>query len=153
MEPASTSPKHRVRALIPAALLLVVAMTNRVVVTQTDLSPWELGGFGMFSTNDAPQHRVLRLTAATEAGATVALEPGRNTREAIDELLVFPTEGRSNSLAESLRRRRWIVEGDEAVVGGGGVRLNNVEVVVGRIAFDADTQEIVFEELVRGQAP
>lgn len=149
--------RRRVRALLPALLLVVIALTNRVVVARTDLSPWELGGFGMFSTTDAPRHRVLRVTGETAERATVVLDPGPGSREAIDELLVFPTEARSASLAQTLQRQQWRLgdgdEGDTAVPGPGDLRLERVEVVVGRILFDERAGEIVFDEIVRAPSP
>ena len=145
---------RRARVALPAVLLVGIAMTNRVVVAQTNLSPWDLGGFGMFSTIDAPANRVVRLTAETEQGPTVELIPGVEFAEAIDALQVFPTDGRATSLADDLRGERWEVDGDdEAEPAGDGVALGNVQVVIGRVTFDELAGELVFVELARGNAP
>src|SRR5262245_46384965 len=49
------------RALLPAALLLAVAVTQVVLARVADLSPWKGGGFGMFATNDGAAFRYVRL--------------------------------------------------------------------------------------------
>jgi hypothetical protein len=45
--------------LLPVLLLLCVALHQLRLVYTTDLSPWSGGGFGMFSTTDAPSDRHL----------------------------------------------------------------------------------------------
>lgn len=49
------------RPLIPAALLVVVAITQVVLAKTADLSPWKGGGFGMFATTDGTAARYVRL--------------------------------------------------------------------------------------------
>ncbi len=143
----------KIRVILPALLLLAVGIMNRVAVAQTNLSAWELGGFGMFSTTDSPGQRVVRLTAQTDSGATVVLLPGGEFAEAIDKLQVLPSDGRSTSLAVALRRDLWLVKDAEAEPQVDGSTLTHVEVVVGRIVFDEDTSEMVFNTIAQGVAP
>ena len=49
------------RSIMPAAVLLGVAVTQMVLVRVADLSPWKGGGFGMFATTDGSAFRYVRL--------------------------------------------------------------------------------------------
>jgi hypothetical protein len=67
------------RALLPAGLLLAVALTQVVLVRVGDLSPWKGGGFGMFATNDGGSFRYVRLFVdapgrSEETNVTASLE-------------------------------------------------------------------------------
>jgi hypothetical protein len=49
-------------------LLVAVAVGQMVVVARTPLSPWKLGGFGMYSGVDSVRARWIRLTLYTDEG-------------------------------------------------------------------------------------
>ena len=55
-------------AWLAPALLCGVAALQVVVTQQTQLSPWKLGGFGMYSGVDTVRSRWIRLRVRTPAG-------------------------------------------------------------------------------------
>ncbi len=58
--------------LVPAVLVLVACLQLWRAHTQ-HLTPWKGGGFGMFSTVDAPGQRILRTYLLTPEGEALAL--------------------------------------------------------------------------------
>ena len=60
--------------LLPAGVLLLVALSQVVVASNTHLTPWRGGGFGMFSTLDNHDQRFLRVTATTAAGDELPID-------------------------------------------------------------------------------
>lgn len=63
--------RSRFLPFLPPLLLVVVAVAQFGLANTTFLSPWKLGGFGMFSTTDSPGFRVLRIQVETEGGAYI----------------------------------------------------------------------------------
>lgn len=64
------------RALLPAALLVVVAVAQVTLVHTSHLSAWKGGGFGMFSTLDAAPFRRVRLfVEAPERAEEIVIPP------------------------------------------------------------------------------
>jgi len=63
-------------ALLPAGLLVAVAVLQVTLTRTSGLTPWKGGGFGMFSTNDHAGHRPLRITVtAPERSEEIAVSP------------------------------------------------------------------------------
>lgn len=137
----------RARALLPAVLIIVIGLTNRVVVATTDLTPWDLGGFGMYSTIDAPRARVVRLTGEAPTGQRIVLRVDSTDYEEIQRLQVMPSRARARAVADRLVRERWIVNEGEATPGFGGELITAIEVEVGRIDYDPDRRELVYQPL------
>ena len=73
--PPRPAPRSSRLAYLAPALLAVVATAQFAIAHATPLSPWKLGGFGMFSTGDVPRSRVLRVRLQTETGAFVVPGP------------------------------------------------------------------------------
>jgi hypothetical protein len=86
---------------LPAALLLAVAAGHAGLVRCCGLSPWLGGGFGMFSTADARDVRVLRLEPRGER--EVALP--RDLDDEADRAATLPTDARLRALARALAER------------------------------------------------
>jgi hypothetical protein len=59
---------RRALTWIAPALLCAVVVFQVVVTHQTALSPWKLGGFGMYSGVDSVRSRWLRVVVATPSG-------------------------------------------------------------------------------------
>ena len=70
VRPVPRSPRL---AYLAPALLAAVAVAQFAVAQTTSLSPWKLGGFGMFSTADEAGARILRVRLETEAGPYVVV--------------------------------------------------------------------------------
>lgn len=66
-DPPSNTPYFRrnpgllAAAVVPAAVLLLVAAVQMVRANRTNQSPWKGGGFGMFSSIDSPGERFVRI--------------------------------------------------------------------------------------------
>lgn len=110
------------RWLVPG-LLVAVAVAQCVLVITRDLSPWKGGGFGMFSSTDAPSMRVVSGEAVTTGGETIRVRalralsrdrrsgrramPGRRGLEALGaelmEMLFVPVSLQDDAAAAKLR--------------------------------------------------
>jgi len=64
------------RALLPVALLIVVAGAQVTLARTAGLSPWKGGGFGMFSTTDDGGRRYVRIfVTAPERSEEISIAP------------------------------------------------------------------------------
>lgn len=92
------------RTLLPALLLLAVALTQIVLAKVADLSPWKGGGFGMFATTDGAAFRHVRLFVdapgrSEETNVTTSLEM------AAVRALLFPSTRFLTRLGEAVGAR------------------------------------------------
>lgn len=99
-------PDHLLSFLAPG-LLVLVACVQMALVRTHDLTAWKGGGFGMFSTFDAPTSRALRLVLLTEEGEAVVAFPNLRVRK--ERLLNMPSTGVLTDLAAQAVREDWIV--------------------------------------------
>lgn len=90
----------RWRGILPAALLLAVALAQIALARAAALTPWAGGGFGMFASSDARGNRHLHVFAL-HAGARRELSIPEDARESAWRLLSFP----SRRAFETLGRR------------------------------------------------
>jgi hypothetical protein len=87
---------------LPVFLLVLVALNQQRLAHTSDLSPWSGGGFGMFSTTDAPTDRHLHIyelnpSLRRELWLPEGLEDeGRRA-------LALPSEHRLRKLTELIR--------------------------------------------------
>ena len=72
--PSSRSQRDRVLLWVAPLILTMVAVTQVLVATISDLTPWRGGGFGMFSTLDSPNQRFLRVAATTSTEGEVLVD-------------------------------------------------------------------------------
>lgn len=93
-------------AAVPSALLCAVATFHLCGVVFADLSAWKGGGFGMFSTVDAPHARFLRISLITEDGETVIVTPPRWAKE-VRKIRTMPTAPRIAALGGELLGLGW----------------------------------------------
>lgn len=90
------------------ALLAAVALVQGWQSERLDLSPWKGGGFGMFSTVDAPKARFLRLYLETPAG-DVPVPPPADLARSFRAVQTLPTPRRLARLATRLAAATWAV--------------------------------------------
>jgi len=86
---------------LPALLLVAVASGQIWLAHSRQLSPWCGGGFGMFSTADAPSRRHLHALELSP-GALRELEVPRSLRGPLERALALPDEPRLRALAREL---------------------------------------------------
>jgi hypothetical protein len=68
--------RRRLAIGAPAAVLIVVALTQMVLARTADLSPWKGGGFGMFASVDGVPFRWVRLyVSAPERSEEIVVPP------------------------------------------------------------------------------
>jgi hypothetical protein len=95
-------------ALLPAALLVLVAATQVGLARRAALTPWKGGGFGMFSTtDDAGRRRVRVFVSAPERSEEIAIAP--SLEDAARRAAVLPAEYELSRLAKRVvaRERRY----------------------------------------------
>lgn len=85
-----------------------MALVQAGQTARLDLSPWKGGGFGMFSTVDAPKARFLRLYLETAAGE-VPVPPPAGLARSFRAVQTLPTERRVARLATQLAAATWAV--------------------------------------------
>jgi len=83
-----------------------VAALHFCGVVFADLSAWKGGGFGMFSTVDAPHSRFLRVALITEDGETWIVTPPSWAKE-VRKIRTMPTARRIASLGRELIDSDW----------------------------------------------
>ena len=96
------------RAGLPSVLLVVVALVQCTLARRADLSPWKGGGFGMFSTLDAPGFRDVRIVVhGPGRSETLAVAPSQDDLAA--RAATLPTNARLWCLAAAVeaRERRY----------------------------------------------
>lgn len=79
-------------------LLAALALSQIYLVRTVSLSPWAGGGFGMFSTPDAPRSRTVRAYVLTPGVRREVEIPG-SLRDAALRAAALPTDSRLVALA------------------------------------------------------
>ncbi|MCI0615946.1 hypothetical protein L0244_23415, partial [bacterium] len=88
-------------ALIPVALLLVVAGNQINLAFTKDLTPWKGGGFGMFSTTDGNMFRALRVFVSAPQRSEELLLKG-NLEDLAVSAQMFPSDWLLDKLAKGI---------------------------------------------------
>jgi len=108
--------------LLPALLLLVAAVQVTAVLV-AGLTPWKGGGFGMFSTVDRLDYRVLRVVADTAAGPVplnvanaVSLGDGDLPRRQHTAAVAWPSTQRLLLVADAAAALSWQQTGSAPAV-------------------------------------
>lgn len=89
------------------ALLLTVAGIHSYFVEMKNQTPWEGGGFGMFSTMDKRQARFVRCTLITPERAVPVRTPA-HLGTYVERMRARPTELRARRLANFLADADWV---------------------------------------------
>ena len=90
-------------ATLPALLLVAVAIAQIVLARTAHLSAWSGGGFGMFSTTDAPARRHLHAWAL-RPGLRSELEIPADLEASARSALALPIASQLRPIAEALVR-------------------------------------------------
>ena len=108
----SWEPRDRWIAVIPVAVLLLIASVQIYTAHTTELSPWKGGGFGMFSTVDVPTERVVDLYLIIDGEEIPTAIPGAFQGQKAS-LTPMPTESRTRQMAQALANQSWIDLGEQ----------------------------------------
>ena len=161
--------RDRVLALLMPVVLVLVAASQVVIASTTDLTPWRGGGFGMFSTLDNHDQRFLRITAVTQSGEAVAVDAralfqdDSPVREEFVRARARPTTGNLDALAEAIAAAGLVIDdgiarprvdedegvGDTAVLALEDLDL--IDMAVHRGWFDRPSSTLVPERLTSRQ--
>ena len=128
---ASRSPAARLRVL-PALLLIAVAIAQITAAKLGVLSPWLGGGFGMFSTTDSPARRHLH-AAALRSGLREEIEIPEDLEREVRRTVGLPTEYRMRALARELEE--FVRDFGDPDAGP----LEAISIGVYRVRFDRET--------------
>jgi len=83
---------------LPVILLVVLALSQIYLARTVSLSPWAGGGFGMFSTPDAPRSRTVRAYVLTP-GVKREIAIPDSLKDAALRAAAIPTDLRLTALA------------------------------------------------------
>jgi hypothetical protein len=96
--------RSRWLAVVPALLLVAVAIVQIALALRGPLSPWKGGGFGMFASLDGGSFRTLRVfVEAPERSEEILLPP--SLRRLGAKVEAFPSDGMVARLAEEVAVR------------------------------------------------
>lgn len=107
--------------LLAPALLVGVVGVHSYLVAAKNQTPWEGGGFGMFSTVDKRQARFVRCTLLTPRGEARVQLPEHLTTY-VERLRARPTQTRVESLARYLAGATWIETASDSTSDAGPPR-------------------------------
>ena len=111
------------------ALLLVAVGANQLRLTRVEnLSPWSGGGFGMFSTTDAPGNRHLHAFVQNE-GIRREIAVTTDLQRQVRRATTLPTRTRLRALADVLMLREY----------GNRVAWDEIEIQVWAVEYDPAT--------------
>lgn len=105
------TPRQLVIWFLAPALLVGVAGVHSYFVAAKNQTPWEGGGFGMFSTVDKRQARFVRCYLVTPEREVLVRTPS-HLETYVQRLRVRPTPERAEGLARYLARATWVVAAD-----------------------------------------
>jgi hypothetical protein len=98
---------NRLQCYVAPSLLLAVAGLQMLLAGTASLSPWKGGGFGMFSTVDAPSARFLRVYLITGGREIPVLLPDQ-LRPLAAEIKTMPRARRLRDLACKVASGTWV---------------------------------------------
>jgi len=101
------SRRQAVAWLLAPALLLGVAGMHTYLVETKRQTPWEGGGFGMFSTMDKRQARFVRCVLVTPEQAVPVRTPA-HLDTYVERMRARPTTVRARRLAQFLADAEWV---------------------------------------------
>lgn len=96
------------------ALLVGVAGVHTYLASAENQTPWEGGGFGMFSTVDKRQARFVRCSLLTSQDTARVRLPDHLYRY-VERLRARPTEARVESLAQYLADATWTAAAPDSI--------------------------------------
>src|SRR5258706_14430030 len=98
---------NRSATVLPSVLLIGVAIVQMARAYTVHQSPWKGGGFGMFSTADAPEGRFLRcyLLVGKEEAPVLIPDPFKDLALLAKTV---PTETNLTRLSDRLAMSRWV---------------------------------------------
>ena len=102
------SPRQMAIWFLAPALLVGVAGVHSYFAAAKNQTPWEGGGFGMFSTVDKRQARFVRCSLITPTDTARVRWPD-HLYTYVQRLRARPTDARVTSLAQYLADATWIV--------------------------------------------
>lgn len=171
MSSTPTTPPLKRRDLILAwvapAVLVLVASTQVLIANMSDLTPWRGGGFGMFSTIDNHDLRLVRIIVTDDRGERRPLDD----RELFDPDSPFharavtaralPTDSTVRALGAALTGQPTIVRGGVASLVPTGnpeprptnastLPIEAVDITVYRVAFDRNRTTLELSPIIRG---
>ena len=122
-------------ALLTVALFIALAASHWYLVSTWGLSPWLGGGFGMFSTTDAPSRRTLRVEAIRADGSRHELLLPQQLVDAGRRVRALPSPGQATRLGAAIDV--WL--GGLDCYGDGSCHYAAYAFEVWRVGFDPET--------------
>jgi hypothetical protein len=116
------------RSVLPVGALVVVASVQVVLAKTASLTPWKGGGFGMFSTTDSADQRMLRVVVAAPERSEI-IEITESLEDAAKRAAAFPVPRQLERLA------RLVVERERRH----GRPVDTVQIECWRPEYDAVT--------------
>lgn len=99
----------------PGALLTAVALVQLVMVCRADLTPWEGGGFGMFSTLDYGTNRRFLVEGLDQRSQSVQVNLFAGDQSLHARLRIMPDRGGIERLAQRILDSELVPDRQEQV--------------------------------------
>lgn len=136
----------------PVAVLVVVALLQMTLAHTVGLSPWKGGGFGMFSTVDSPDYRMVIVTVRLQGNE--GRVPLRDLVEGIgptplNRVAAMPDDGAVRRVADSVLQRRWEIDSGRAVLNSEGEVPESVTVGVEALRVDPEDRQRLGRQSIR----
>lgn len=127
--------------LVPPAVLVGVALLQLTLAHTVGLTPWKGGGFGMFSTVDSPDYRMVVVTVGLDDGS--GLVPLEEMVEVagvapLNRAAAMPNDRAMRRVANSMYEARWELKAGEAAPEEDGLAPERVTVAVETLHVDPD---------------
>lgn len=122
-------------AWLPVALFIALAASHWYLVSTRGLSQWLGGGFGMFSTTDAPSRRTLRVEAIRADGNHHELLLPQHLVDEGRRVRALPSPEQAARLGAAIDA--WL--GNLDCYGDGSCRYAAYTFEIWRIRFDPET--------------
>lgn len=128
----------------PVAVLVVVALLQMTLAHTVGLSPWKGGGFGMFSTVDSPDYRMVIVTVRLQGNE--GRVPLRDLVEGVgpeplNRVVAMPDDGAVRRVADSVLQRRWEIDSGRAMLNSEGKVPESVTVGVEALRVDPEDRQ------------
>lgn len=128
------------------ALALLVALVQIWGAGTHDLSRWKGGGFGMFSSLDAPQHRAVRLYGRVD-GSWAAMKSGPVAAAERFAARTLPSDAAMADWARALLQQPWRMRADDTLVpaagrGPGAAEIDGFRIQIWSPVYDREAGEM-----------
>lgn len=136
--------------LLPVLVLVAAIGTQAFLMLTINADPQSGSGFTMFSSVDFAGSRAVAAHTTAPDGSVIVLHLPPSANDAVDQLLITPTNGLAQDLAQDLATQSWTLDSGLGT-SGGDQELQSITVLVR--GLKADGRELTAQVLATGSTP